>query len=249
MFLSNRLQKFFVISSIKIVISSKSFDFRKSFVVVSLIRKSFTISTSTFINQFSINQRFAIVISRKSNATTSLTSDIETFILIRKSTIELITFFIISLTSITSSTFAIDILMRRFHRFQKLKNKNSRYQHEYRLTWLENMTSKRCCLFWLKQIVRNLSINLSTVRRKFVWRLSMIKFKMKTCLSSKNKSFVIITLQYIDWNFFVKLTIKFLTSFKILFLTDLIRLRNLRIEIKISMISHSDYVIKFFKCK
>ena len=60
---------------------------------------------------------------------------------------------------------------------------------------------------------------MSTAKRRSVWRLSMTKFEMKTCLSSKDKSFVIITLQYIDWNFFVELAIKFLTSFKILFLT------------------------------
>ena len=60
---------------------------------------------------------------------------------------------------------------------------------------------------------------MSITRRKFVWRLSMTKFKMKTCLSLKDKSFIIITLSYIFRNFFVKLTIKLFTSFKILFLT------------------------------
>ena len=54
-FLSNCLQKSFVISSIKTVTFSKFFDFRKSFVVVSLTKKSFTTSTSTSINQTSIN--------------------------------------------------------------------------------------------------------------------------------------------------------------------------------------------------
>ena len=134
-FLSNRLHKYFIILSLKTIISSKSFDNRKSFVVVSLIRKSFTITllTSTFVNQFSTEQRFVIVISRKSDTTISLTSvietltsdietlifDIETLVLIRKSiTIELIIF------SITSSIIAIDTLIRRFHRFQKLKKKN-----------------------------------------------------------------------------------------------------------------------------
>ena len=61
--------------------------------------------------------------------------------------------------------------------------------------------------------------NLSTMRRKFVWRLSMTKFEMKTCLSLKDKSYVIITLQYIFRNFFVKLAIKLFTSFHTLFLT------------------------------
>ena len=120
-FLSNCMHKFFMISSIKIIISSKFFDFKKFFVVVSLIKKSFTtISlTSTFVNQLSTKQKFAIVISRKSDTTTSLIFDIEAFVLIRKSiTIELITF------SITSSIIAIDILIRRFHRFQKWKKKN-----------------------------------------------------------------------------------------------------------------------------
>ena len=78
------------------------------------------------------------------------------------------------------------------------------------------LTSKRCRLFWLKQIVRSLS----TTRRRFVWRLSMTKFEMKTCLLLKNKSFVIIALSYIFRSFFVELTIKFFTSFKILFLTN-----------------------------
>ena len=119
MFLSNRLQKLFVISSIKIIISSKSFA------IISLTRKFLATSSSTSVNQFQANQRFAIVISRKSNTTTTIIFDIETFVLTRKSIIvELITFFVISLISITSSTLAIDILMRRFHRFQKLEKRN-----------------------------------------------------------------------------------------------------------------------------
>ena len=126
MFLSNRLHKSFILS-IKIIISFKFFDSRQFFAVISLTKKFFTtiFSTSTFVNQFSTNQRFAIVISRKSNTTFSLISRFETFVLIRKSVIvELITFFIISLISITSLTITIDILMRRFHRFQKLEKKN-----------------------------------------------------------------------------------------------------------------------------
>ena len=124
-FLSKRLHKSFIISSIKTITSSKSFDLRKSFVVdfdfSEEIKKSFTtISlTSTSVSQLSTEQRFAIIISRKSDTTTSSTFDIEALVLIRKSiTVELITF------SVTSSIIATDTLVRRSHRFQELKKKN-----------------------------------------------------------------------------------------------------------------------------
>ena len=123
-FLSDRLQKSFATSSVKTVIFSKSFDLRKSFVAASLTRKPFTTSTPTSISQFSIDQRFAVVISRRPNATTSLTSSIEALTLTKKSTVELITLSIISLTSITSSTLATSTLMRRSHRLQELEKKN-----------------------------------------------------------------------------------------------------------------------------
>ena len=126
MFLSNRLHKSFILS-IKTIISFKFSDSKQPFAIISLTRKFFTtiFSTSTFVNQSSTNQRFAIVISRKSNMTFSLTFKFETFVLIRKSIIvELITFSIISLISVTSSTIATDTLMRRSHRLQKLEKKN-----------------------------------------------------------------------------------------------------------------------------
>ena len=65
----------------------RNFELRKSFVIFD--EKFFTIISLTstfFVSQFSSDQRFVVVISRKSITTlTSLTSDIETFTLTRKS--------------------------------------------------------------------------------------------------------------------------------------------------------------------
>ena len=105
------------------------------------------------------------------------------------------------------STFSTEI----FIFFVKKKNEILRLCVNYRD--LNLLTIKN------RYSVRSLSISLSTAKRKSVWRLSMTKSEKKTCLSSENKSFVIITLQYICWNFFVELAIKLLTFFHTLFLT------------------------------
>ena len=74
---------FFELDNVKNLINDYEIDFakmRKFFIVFDRI--FFT----TFVNQFSSNQRFVVVISRKSITTlTSLTSNIENFTLIRKS--------------------------------------------------------------------------------------------------------------------------------------------------------------------
>ena len=103
------------------------------------------------------------------------------------------------------------------------------------------MTSKRCRLFWLKQIVKCLSISLSIAKEKSVWRLSITKFEIKMCLSSKNKSFVIKALQYICWNFFVKLAIKLFISFTILFLTYIFKRSSYSIRLSMNCV-----LIRFF---
>ena len=82
---------------------------------------------------------------------------------------------------------------------------------------------------------------------KFAWRLSMTKSEMKTCLSLKNRSFVIIALSYIFRNFFVELAIKLFTFFHTLFLTvDEIKYNELTKHVQ--KLQRNKFVKRFIEC-
>ena len=118
-FLSGRLQKPFATSSIKAIIPSKSSA------AISLARKSSAISSSASVSQSQAGQRFAVVISRKPDTTTTIILGIGALALARKPIIVgLATLFVTSLAPVTSPALATGTLVRRSHRLQGLGKKD-----------------------------------------------------------------------------------------------------------------------------